>query len=267
MLTSNDPENFISPLEDKHSELADKLTVDKKPSKDIWDKLQAIAPIISGLLMFGMAGYFTWSYNQQQLRLQEIQTIEKFIPHLMSNEKSKKAAILAISSLTNTEFAARFASIFASPGTVSALKSIATTGTTTERTIATEALAKALDNIASRYSIENNLAQAEVAGKQALEAKEQALGPDNPEIPNNLDKLAELYKTQGKYAEAEKLIEQSLKLRERLYGADDFRVAETLKNLAELYKLEGKTSEAGTPPASNDNPDNTSTKDLDKSPG
>jgi hypothetical protein len=64
-----------------------------KPPKDIWDKIAALAPIISGMLIFVMGGYFTYSYNQQQLRVQEIQTIEKFIPHLMGNDQSKRAAI------------------------------------------------------------------------------------------------------------------------------------------------------------------------------
>lgn len=62
-----------------------------KPVKDNWDKIAAVAPIISGMLIFLMGGYFTYAFNQQQLRLQEIQTIEKFIPHLMGNEQSKKA--------------------------------------------------------------------------------------------------------------------------------------------------------------------------------
>jgi tetratricopeptide (TPR) repeat protein len=215
-----------------------------KPPKDVWDKIGALAPIISGLLISVMAGYFTYSYNQQQLRLQEIQTIEKFIPHLLGNEKSKKAAILAISSLTNTKLAARFASLFASEGTVSALKSIATTGDSKDRTIATEALEKALETVAERYNFENRYGEAEQALREALELKEQSLGPDHPDIPRTLDKLAELYKANGKFEPAIALLSKSLKTKERLYGPEDPTVATTLKSLADLYRLQGRYAEA-----------------------
>lgn len=215
-----------------------------KPPKDAWDKIGALAPIVSGLLISVMAGYFTYSYNQQQLRLQEIQTIEKFIPHLLGNEKSKKAAILAISSLTNTKLAARFASLFASEGTVSALKSIATTGDTRDRTIATEALEKALETVAERYNFESRYSEAEQAYREALELKEQSLGPDHPDIPRTLDKLAELYKANGKYEPAIALLIKSLKTKEKLYGPEDPTVATTLKSLADLYRLQGRYAEA-----------------------
>ncbi|HEY9867919.1 MAG TPA: tetratricopeptide repeat protein [Candidatus Obscuribacterales bacterium] len=215
-----------------------------KPPKDAWDKIGALAPIISGLLISVMAGYFTYSYNQQQLRLQEIQTIEKFIPHLLGNEKSKKAAILAISSLTNTKLAARFASLFASEGTVSALKSIATTGDTKDRTIATEALEKALETVAERYNFENRYSEAEQAYQEALELKEQSLGPNHPDIPRTLDKLAELYKANGKYEPAIALLKRSLNTKEKLYGPEDPTVATTLKSLADLYRLQGRYAEA-----------------------
>ena len=168
--------------------------------KDNWDKLAAVAPIVSGALIFLMGGYFTYSYNQQQLRLQEIQTIERFIPHLMGNNQSKRAAILAISSLTNAELASKFAQIFASQGTVSALQSIAETGSDKEKTVATTALAQALENLAAR---ESRLNEMESAFQKALgdkqtrrehgsRAEAEQLGLDEPDEASKLEKLAQM---------------------------------------------------------------------------
>src|SRR4030095_2171038 len=99
---------LLSELKQEQVRVSEAIAKSAKVKKDGWDKIAAAAPIISGILISAMAGYFTFTYNQQQLRLQEIQTIEKFIPHLIGSEKSKKAAILAMSSLANTELAARF---------------------------------------------------------------------------------------------------------------------------------------------------------------
>jgi len=140
--------------------------------KDNWDKLAAVAPIISGMLIFLMGGFFTYTFNQQQLRLQEIQTIEKFIPHLMGNEQSKKAAILAIKNLTNAELATKFASIFASSGTVSALQTMAESGTAHDKTVAESALNEALHSLAER---ESKLSTLEKLYEEAL-AKSKSSG-------------------------------------------------------------------------------------------
>jgi hypothetical protein len=179
-MNEDEIKELLRELKQEQMRLSEAIATSAKVKKDGWDKIGATAPILSGILISAMAGYFTFSYNQQQLRLQEIQTIEKFIPHLMGNEKSKKAAILAMSSLTNTKLAARFASLFASEGTVSALKSIATTGDTKDRSIATEALQKALETIAQRYALENKSNEAD-ALNESLEQKEQAASGEQGE--------------------------------------------------------------------------------------
>lgn len=217
-----------------------------KPKKDFWDRLGALAPLVSGLLIAGTGVYCSNSFNQQQLRLQEIQTVEKFIPHLLGTEKSKQAAIMALNSLTNTKVAARMASMFASEGTVSALRTIAATGDTQDRTIATKAMSAALSNMGERYQEEERYEEAEQAYKKSLALAEETDSSDNADVSYSLDRLAELYKMHGRYKEAEPLLKRALSIRRKAYGEKNLFVAETLKKLSELYSLEGKNKEAQT---------------------
>jgi hypothetical protein len=213
---------------------------DSRPKKDVWDKIAAIAPIVSGFLIFATGTYCTFNFNQQQLKIQEVQTIEKFIPHLMGNEQSKKAAIMALSSMTNTETAGKVAQIFASSGTVSALQSLSQSGSEKDKAIATQALSNALQNLADR---ESKLSSIEADYKRALVAKdEQRAGESHPDTPYNLNKLAQLYTMRGQYDLAEPLLKRSLAIREKIYGFDNPEVADALKSLAELYQLSGKSA-------------------------
>jgi hypothetical protein len=105
--------------------------------KDIWDKLGALSGIVSGILVALIGFYATYIYDQRSRDAEEsqrnrstiateLQTVEKFLPHLASdNEKEKEAAILAVSSLGNTELAAKLATLFGGAGANAALTSIA----------------------------------------------------------------------------------------------------------------------------------------------
>ncbi len=209
-----------------------------RPQKDNWDKLAALAPIISAALIFLTGSYCTYTYNQQQIRIQQCQTIEKFIPHLMGNEQTKKAAILALSTLINTETAGKFASIFASTGTVSALQSLSQNGSEKDKLIATQALSTALQNLTDR---ESKISTIEQDYKKALQDKAES-SKDNRDTPYNLNKLAQLYIIRGQYADAEPLLKQSLEIREHTYGPEHPQVVDALKGLADLYRLSGKTA-------------------------
>lgn len=229
----------------EHEEiLGHKSRSSSSAKKDVWDKLAAIGPIISGVAIFSLGGYFTFAYNQQQLRIQEVQTIEKFLPRLASDEQSKRAAILAISSLTNTELASRMAAIYASPGTASALRSIAQTGNEKDKTIATEALAQTLEKIAINQS---KLKDMEQDLKTALAERDAAHGNQSAEsqdLPYNLSKLAHLYVMQGEYDLAEPLFKRSLAMREQMYGPYNAQIVDVLKSLAELSKLRGNKAQS-----------------------
>jgi hypothetical protein len=216
-----------------------------KPKKDVWDKLGAVAPIISGALIFVMGGWFTYTYNQQQLHLQEIQTIEKFIPHLMGNDQSKRAAILAISSLTNAELATKFAGIFSSPGTVSALQSLAENGTQKDKNIATDALARALENLAARESRLNEIETA--FHKAATGSSINAGRADNPldqiEEAQKLERLAITLRERGHLGASESLLKQAVNVRLRATG-DSRDVVNTLKKLSDVQMAQGNNVEA-----------------------
>ncbi len=210
-----------SQLRQRQADIEENLLRLTPSRKDGWDRRSAMAPIVSAALIASIGAYFTWSYNLQQLKVQEIQTIERFIPHLTGSEKSKRAAILAISSLGNASLAGKVAAIFASEGTVSALKSIAQTSEPRDRLVLNSALAKTLDNLADKYSYENKFDEAVAAHKQALIVKEAELGKDSPDLADNLDKLAALYESHGNHALSVDLSKKASALRKGIPGAGD----------------------------------------------
>ncbi|MBA3993380.1 MAG: hypothetical protein C0469_07620 [Cyanobacteria bacterium DS2.3.42] len=208
-----------------------------RPEKDKWDKIAAVAPIISGIFIFLAGGVFTFSYNQQQLKVQEIQTIEKFIPHLTGSEQSKKAAILAINSLADAKLAGRIASIYASQGTVSALQTMTKTGNDKDREIAEQALAKTVESLRVR---ESRLDDMESEYKKVIQ------DGDSSEIdtPVNLIGMAVTYKTNGQYALSEQLLKRALTLVEKKNGAESAEAAHIWRKLAELNTARGNRAQS-----------------------
>ncbi|MBY0546689.1 MAG: tetratricopeptide repeat protein [Candidatus Obscuribacterales bacterium] len=207
--------------------------------KDRWDRVGAVAPILSAIIIASGGAWFTAIYNQQQLKLQEIQTIEKFFPHLTGDEKSKKAAILAISSLTDAKLASNVAAIYASEGTVSALEQIARHGEKSERKMVNGALARALDSVAENYETEKRYEEATRSYERALALREESFGLDSPRILPSLNRLVELYKTHRDFSEAEALLQRAIIIQKSTYGADSPQVALELRRLADLYKVQG----------------------------
>ncbi|HEY9792402.1 MAG TPA: tetratricopeptide repeat protein [Candidatus Obscuribacterales bacterium] len=196
-LTRHQQEMFAQ-LNERHNELVAQVRSQQTTGKkDIWDRMAALAPMLSAAIIALTGAYFTYSYNQQQLKVQEIQTIERFLPHLVGDEKSKRAAILAMSSLGNAKLAAKVASIFASEGTASALTSIAKSSPSEDKEMVSDALYKTLDALAEKYRYENRYEEAVDTYKRAVAIKESVLGKDSPEIAEDIDKLADLYEAHG----------------------------------------------------------------------
>ncbi len=131
-----------------------------KKKKDVWDKLSIASSFISGVILAVLGIYFTQSYNQKQaqlirqqgddnkrqvehqMKLAEIQTVGTFIPYLAgADENQTKAAILAISGMTNTELAGEIAKIFTGKGAIQAMATIANKGNASDKRVASETLA------------------------------------------------------------------------------------------------------------------------------
>ena len=96
-----------------------------------------VSALISGILVAVIGFYATQVYNQRQrldeefrkekeLATVQVQTVEKFFPHLSSgDEATKEAALQAIAALGNPELATKLALTFRGPGSSSALTKIA----------------------------------------------------------------------------------------------------------------------------------------------
>lgn len=107
------------------------------PKKDFWDRLGSVSSILGGVLVAAFGFYATHVYDRSSKAAEdanrlrnttamELQTLEKFLPHLSSgNERVQQAAILAISSLGTPELAARVAQIFRGEGSRAAITQIA----------------------------------------------------------------------------------------------------------------------------------------------
>jgi hypothetical protein len=118
-------------------------------TRDFWDHLGTISAILVAII----GGIFTLIYSQhqnevqkyqaeiqksvqeQQNRILEVQVVEKFLPHLSSdNESIKKAAIIALGELGNIEIATRLAALFNSIGTRDGVDALMTSSTTNYQT-------------------------------------------------------------------------------------------------------------------------------------
>ncbi len=78
-------------------------------------------------------------------------------------------------------------------------------------------------------------AEAFPLAKRALELREEALGPDHPDLAKPLDNLAELYFSTEDYAQAEPLFRRVSALQEKAFGPEHPEVATALNDQAWLY--------------------------------
>lgn len=149
-MEDQDIRETLQRLEEQQQKLLTELAKsENKQKRDFWDKLAAISPIMSGMAIALSALLCTYQYNQQQIKLQEAQTVERFIPHLMGNDTSKRMAILAMKTLVNTDLAAKYAAMFPSAGTISALKTIARNGDKQDKEIVSKVLHKTADQLSA----------------------------------------------------------------------------------------------------------------------
>ncbi|MBY0483846.1 hypothetical protein [Nitrosomonas sp.] len=169
--------------------LLDGLKISKS-SRDVWDRLSSLTGVftfLSSLFIAAIGWHFTSSYNERQLaltssqvrqeqankqyqnRLLEMQTVEKMIPHLIKDEPSKQAAVIAISALASPEVAARVAETYGGQGSINALAQLARTDSANSSAPAITALT----NIASRES--ESYKPAHEALGSVLEGRDRAI--------------------------------------------------------------------------------------------
>jgi hypothetical protein len=139
------------------SELVDTVHRRLARRKDLWDKLAALSAV-STILVAGIGGWFTYSYNSHQLandtsfkleqnRISEMDIVSKMMPYLTKDEQSKCGALLVIKTLApNSDLAVQMAKFYQGSGSVCALEKIAATDEKALR----PAMA-ALSSIASSY--------------------------------------------------------------------------------------------------------------------
>jgi tetratricopeptide (TPR) repeat protein len=104
--------------------------------------------------------------------------------------------------------------------------------------------AASLTQQADTYLSQGRYSDAEPLYRQALEAKEQELGPDHSDVAASLNNLARLYTREGRYGDAEPLYERAIAIWEKALGPENPEVAVGVSNLATLYEAQGRYAQA-----------------------
>lgn len=87
--------------------------------------------------------------------------------------------------------------------------------------------------------------QAQQLYQQTLGIREQALGPDHPQVAEALRELTKVYAAQGKHKQAEPLSLRALRICEQAYGPHHRLAADAMTGLAHIYVGQGKFAQAG----------------------
>ena len=80
--------------------------------------------------------------------------------------------------------------------------------------------------------------------QRVLDIREEALGPDHPDVALTLHNLGFIYNAQGRYTEAKPLLQRALIIRETALGPQHLEVALTLNSLAFTYGVQSRYEEA-----------------------
>jgi tetratricopeptide (TPR) repeat protein len=258
-MESQETSGLLQEMVEYQKKILETLEKNAPQKKDWWDRFSAVSTLLSGIIIAAIGGYFTYSYNSRQtdlldaqnrrandakaheMRILEMQTVEKFIPHLTgANETAKNGAITALAALGNPELAGRLGASFASPGSIGALEFLLKNTQGDSKALVRQSLVNAYHNRASELIYTNkdpNQALKDHARIHELEPSDQ--------LEKNYDKwfLSNLYNDRG-----------SAYFRKEEYGraADDFTTALRfapadgiyLANLAAAYTEQGNFAAA-----------------------
>jgi hypothetical protein len=147
----NELKQALVTLIDQQKELITTLKDKPDKKKDFWDKFSSISTFLSGVIVALVGLYFTTGYNAQQsrrdeilkaeqLKISQVELMQKFIPQLNGTEKEKKLALIALSALGNPELATKLATLDQSEGSRAALESLVQSGDPDEKSLAERAL-------------------------------------------------------------------------------------------------------------------------------
>lgn len=137
----------------------------ESPGKDGWDKFASISTFLSGIVVALVGIAATTVYNMRQLdaqklqknneiAVQRVQTVEKLLPHLASNDpKLRLGALDAIAALGDEALAARLAQRFGGEGGASALAGLSRSADPSVADTATKALAELFATLQSSVII------------------------------------------------------------------------------------------------------------------
>ncbi len=85
---------------------------------------------------------------------------------------------------------------------------------------------------------------ASLPAQQALRLREEALGPDHPQVATGLYQLSELYQQMYEFEQGEALARRALTIREKLFGQVHPAVAQSLFGLAKFHSSQSRFAEA-----------------------
>jgi tetratricopeptide (TPR) repeat protein len=145
--------------QDKHIIEQQQIIIEKlskSKEKDGWDKLATLSTFLSSIVIGVIGVYFANAYKAQEVRVGEIQVVEKFIPILAgTDENTKKGALLTIASLNNQDLAVRLGTSYASPGTIEAMEILLKTSKGENENLLRDALVDAYYNRADSRNNSN----------------------------------------------------------------------------------------------------------------
>jgi eukaryotic-like serine/threonine-protein kinase len=106
------------------------------------------------------------------------------------------------------------------------------------------AVAELLNNLGLVHLATGAYEDAKAVHERALAIREQALGPEHPDVARSLNNIANVHQTMGAYDDAKALYERALAIREKALGPEHPDVAGNLSNIASVHQTTGAYDDA-----------------------
>jgi hypothetical protein len=139
-------------LLDKQNELLGAL--EQGTRKDFWDKLSLSGGVVAGIAIAVIGGAFTYSYQQAQLRIEELKAAETLTEALASADMTKRdAAIAALIGLGSARTISQVAQLYPTEKTIAALADLLRNGDRNEAKTAELGLGRILLDACARADV------------------------------------------------------------------------------------------------------------------